>query len=477
MLVTLLVHTLALAGPTEKAPGGGTIYGGDTFRHASEVIDVAFDRDDKSVWTLTSEQLVRWSLPEGKKLETLVTPCDDGWSSALAMSADGERLAVGCDYGDIQIIDRKGRAVATVPGSASRLQFSDDGKVLGAMRDTEVRWVELASGNVLERLPVSYEASWDHHGNRWAVSHVTVSGGADTGVGSAYDSGEEVVMLEPGKGPTWRKRMPYAQQVAFSADGKQLGVLASERLRTLKPASGERIVGRPLDLEYAYQLAATDHGWWVTTEDTIGRLDKKLERKGTQPGVTEALRASPSGAYLVDLGDALLRVYRSDGTELTNDAGLSSRADIVRSRGDVLAAVNYRDAMVTNRRTGDTVVHPLYGSHLIDIAPDASAVAFAGNAGLLLTGADGKARTVAGLGDMSSIGFLGFSADSTHLYVLWSYNDLTLTRIDVAKAKVVERTKLPAEPSSYTSSGAQLSDDRRQLMVPLDDGRVLVRPL
>jgi len=464
----------------EKAPGGGSIYGSPRFRHADDVADVAIDAEDRELWVLTSEELTRWSLPDGKKQDTLPTPCPDGWSSALALSADAKKLAVGCDYGDIRIIDRKGHTLTTVPGDATYLAFSDDGAVLGALRDEEVRWVDLASGQVIERMPVDYDASWDQHGGLWAVAGVASAGATDTGVGSGggyYEEGDEVVVLQPGKGVKWRKRMPYAQRVAFSTDGKQLGVLASERVRTLKPSSGERIVGRPLDLDYAYQLVPTDSGWWVATEDTIARLDTKLERKGVFKGVTEWLVASPSGKFLVDVDGARPRVYTSDGTDLTGADGLSARADQVRVHGDVLAAVNYSSAMITSRSSGRTAVHPLYGADRVDIAPDGSHVAFGAGDELLLATADGKVREVAGLGDLSSLGMVGFSADSKKLYLVWGgYDELYLTVVDVADAKAAKRQVIDGAPS-YTAGGVQLSDDRSMLVIPRDDGRVLVKPL
>ena len=144
----------------QGGPLGSTLFGSERFRHDEEVSDVAFTPDDKEMWAVTYETLVRWSMPEGDKLGTLPSPCPDGYMEAVAIAADGQRIAVGCSYDDIRLIDRKGRVQGTLTGSAEQLSFSADGKVLAAFRDSEVRFIDVAKNAVLERLNVDYECQW-----------------------------------------------------------------------------------------------------------------------------------------------------------------------------------------------------------------------------------------------------------------------------------------------------------------------------
>lgn len=460
--------------PVVMAPGpyGSTLYGGDRFRHADEVADVAFTPDDKEMWSLTEDKLVRWSLPDGARLGELPSPCADGWMGAVAISSDGSRVAVGCSYDDIELLDRKGRPVATLTGSADRMAFSADGKVLGVHRDSEVRFIDIAKNTVIERVAVSYDSQWAQHDGRWAVTGVDNSGGTDTGVGGGYEGGE-LVVLSPGKGVSWRKRMPYAGPVAFSRDGKRLVVVTNERIRSLQATNGERVTGRQLDLEYAHQLVATDQGWWIASDEAMARLGPGLERKQTLPHSAERLVASQTGRYIVDVADARPSVFLSDGTSLVASDGLGGRAESTVMSASLLAAITYQQAMLVNRATGASHVYPLEGGQLLEIAADERHAAFAGYDVVLLLTADGKERKVAGLGDPSGVDWLGFTPDSKRLFLLTSYDDLVLTEIAVAEAKVKSTKKL----GEGSGSGASLSADGSALLIPREDGRLMLVPL
>lgn len=456
----------------QGGPLGSTLFGSERFRHDEEVSDVAFTPDDKEMWAVTYETLVRWSLPEGDKLGTLPSPCPDGYMEAVAIAADGQRIAVGCSYDDIRLIDRKGRVQGTLTGSAEQLSFSADGKVLAAFRDSEVRFIDVAKNAVLERLNVDYECQWAQHGDRWAVTQVVGEEANDTGLAS-YGEGGELVVLTPGKGVAWRKRMPYAGPVAFSRDGKQVVVVTSERIRSLNAANGERISGRQLDLDYAHQLVATDKGWWMAADEAMARLKPGLERITTIPHTAERLVASSTGAYVVDVADARPSVFRSDGTSLVAGDGLGGRPETTVVSSKLLAAAGYQQAVVVDRASGASHTFPVEHTGLLAIAPDERHVVFGGWDRVLLVTADGKERPIAGLGELGGVDWLGFSPDSKRLWVLDSYDELVLHEIAVAEAKLRSSKKL----GEGSGDGASLSPDGRSLLIPRDDGRLMLLPL
>lgn len=471
-----LVLAVAMAKPPASmaaGPAGGTLYGSERFRHGGgDVTDAAFSPDGKELWTVAYDAIHRWSVPEGAPLGALPNPCPDGYASAVALASSGDRVAVGCSYDDIRIVDRKGRVQKTLTGSADRLAFSDDGKVLAALRDSEVRFVDIAKDEVLDRLAVDYETEWAQHGNRWAVTRVDSSGGNDTGVAYGSDA-RELVVLTPGQPAHWRKRMPWAGPVAFSRDGKQVVVVTSERIRALKASDGERVTGRQLDLDDAHTLVATGDGFWLGTDEAIVRLDPKLERRQTLERGAERLVASPDGAWVVDVRDARPNLFASDGTDQVGGDGLGSGATVSALSAKLIAAASWEQAVLVQRADGTSKTFPIDDVASIAIASDERHVAFGGYDRLLLVTADGTPRPIAGLGEVGSIDWLGFSPDGKRLHVLHSYDGLVHVVVDVPEAKVGSTTKL----GEGSGEGAALAPDGASLVVPREDGRLLVLPL
>lgn len=113
------------------------------YRHDSEVWGVAISPDEGTAASISRDGIVKlWDIQERRERVLLVMP--SGWGRCIAFSADGKKLSVGSETGQLWMCDfshaRKsaswlGHRIGPLPREVWAVAFSPDGKTLASAGD------------------------------------------------------------------------------------------------------------------------------------------------------------------------------------------------------------------------------------------------------------------------------------------------------------------------------------------------------
>jgi len=447
----------------------GAAYGNDRLRHDEEVIATALVGDDQ-VWTATTEQITLWSISDGAVLQHLEPPCSDGYVSGMAVAPSGQRLVIGCTWEEAKIVDRRGRVEEVLPLTrlshirwhgeviAGQIELDDE------FASEQLQLWSVPDRKVTARLLVGYDAHAEAHGDTWVVSGVLDRPDQSTG---------HVRAMSADGGQLWRIEFDGSYGLDISSTGHTLALTTCTDVVLVDLATGT--TGPRMELDGCVdRVAAVGDQWWVSDGDQIVRTDARLQPVGPAlPHKVQGLAASPDGRWVMDGNGTRPRLFRADGEPLPGQIGLSAPATVTAASGDLVAATNNNEAVLIVRSTG--AHHPVLmpSVDVVDVAPDGSVAAFAGEGVTLMT-ADGIPIPVLGVSELWGIDTIGFSADAGVLWVVSSSSDaVRLTEIDVAAARMVSTRTL----TDQWAVDASISADRRHVVIPGVDGRLLVYPL
>lgn len=173
MTSTWLALALVALEPDPLLPGKPYVLRGSP----ETVTAVAVSADGKRVASGSRDGTIRvWSLPDGEPLRTVTG--GEGQLNALAFSADGALLAAGDVGFQVRVVDLKSGEVKTTianPASVTHVAFSPDGTLLavGGLSDTGAVY-ELPSGRRRYELR-GRTASWSGDGRRLLVANAAGS--------------------------------------------------------------------------------------------------------------------------------------------------------------------------------------------------------------------------------------------------------------------------------------------------------------
>ena len=231
------------------------------------------------------------------------------WQSCLAFSADGQRLVVGGNDGNVRIWDLKTRKLTHVMSGHKRhltgVAFTPDGsKVLSTAADTEVRLWDAQTGKLIEVIA----------GPRGKISGMAISPDGRSFV-TAVEAGKErgaKIWKLPGGGDVSRK--DSGQCVAFSPDGTTYAIGShpkdgdSKSIIRIRQSASHATVGeweleyplRVRDLDFSPDgkklLASGDNGFSVWNLET-NQAEFTVPIYGID--ITYAAAYSPDGSTIV----------------------------------------------------------------------------------------------------------------------------------------------------------------------------------
>ncbi|HYT88235.1 MAG TPA: hypothetical protein VEL76_05915 [Gemmataceae bacterium] len=212
--------------------------------HNGRVMSVGFTRDGKTPISLGDDGTIRsWRVADGKEIRQVSVPKTEKYGlkgnlAALAVSADGQSLAVSLPDGSTRLLDATVREVRRLPTSEQMeaLAFSADGKSLITGRALVHLW-DVATA---KEIPILKESCHP-------IQSLSLS--PDGKTLACADDHEQVRLVEVASGKTlFHGVIPCRGRVVFSPTGQHLAVLASETtialwdvatLRTAKPFTGK----------------------------------------------------------------------------------------------------------------------------------------------------------------------------------------------------------------------------------------------
>ncbi len=456
LLFATLMASTALAGP---APGfittteaGAKVYGGPAFRHDSSIDSIVVGADDV-MWTVQSGTVRGWSIPEGTVKERFDVPCD-AYQYSLALSDDGQRMAIACEEEGIVIVDREGVAQKRMAANdATDLVWSGD-LLAGRIDDTFVLW-SISKDKELARVPVAYDASWrGHDGNIALIGALSRPNGSQQHLAMFNSKGEEV----------WRVPVGSQHGVSWSVDGSVLAVAESWDLCFRDAKTGKQQECRFADSSVRASVA-TPAGWWVLVDDEIHVLDASLEEVARHPGTPVPWTAAPDGRWVVVPEGTRPSVFAADGQAVHGDHGLAEDPTELVSGGDKIVAFDDSGFLVIDRSTGAHQRTAMADVNVVAITPDGSIVAIGANR-LWLRDPEGL-HLVEGIGPDLSVDAMVFSSDGSKLWVVDDYGE-RLSEIDVANRRLKRSRKLPEDGINSIF----VLHDRSGIVMPLEDGRL-----
>jgi WD40 repeat protein len=282
-------------------------FGGAT-GHTNTLLTVAFAPDGQTFLTGSSDNSLRlWDVPGDVPRHTLTLPAG---VSAITVSADGTRVAVGTEQGGIKVANAvDGKDVATLAGGVGAITataLSGDGKwLLAGGADGSVRFINPANGALVTTVVAHsspIQAVAIHPGNTLAFTTGT----------------DGVVKFWP-LPPPLSKPLPAhadaATAVAFTADGSGLFTAGADKaVRVFNTANGQ--AGRPFEglPSPAHTLAAA--GTHVAVGATDGTLviwgpdAKPLAVLPAHTGAITGLALTGDGKQLTSVGaDGVLKTW------------------------------------------------------------------------------------------------------------------------------------------------------------------------
>ncbi len=205
-------------------------------RHATGTSRAAFTRDNKTV--IVSDmggQVIYWDVATGKEIRRF--RADSSNISAMALSPDGKRLAIGT-WGKIRLLDaRTGAAVKTWEvnnDAVAQIAFTPDGKTVGLRyQGKSIELWDLAHGKKLHTLE-------GHTGNVFTFTFAP--DGKTLASGSWKDPNVRIWDVATGKQVRAFAVASDVLGVAFAPDGKTLATCGNgSRIRFWDPATGKRL--------------------------------------------------------------------------------------------------------------------------------------------------------------------------------------------------------------------------------------------
>jgi WD40 repeat protein len=207
-----------------------------------DVIDLAWSADGKSlfaiegsIWDKEQHHVRRWAIPAFTEQPAIRTP-QSGKYSALAVSPDGNTLAVGDGYDVLRLFDPRSGAERTsfqLIWTIGRLGFAPDGKTIAVFDTDKISWVDATTGKAAKPNParVAIQPTSLYRRPHVAVSpdgskHVEAGGRLPLIFDKVpkNEQGLLVRITDSATGKTWNWRFGEGGEamVTFSPDGTKL---------------------------------------------------------------------------------------------------------------------------------------------------------------------------------------------------------------------------------------------------------------
>jgi RNA polymerase sigma factor (sigma-70 family) len=205
-------------------------------RHATGTSRAAFTRDNKTV--IVSDmggQVIYWDVATGKEIRRF--RADPSNISAMALSPDGKRLAIG-SWGKVRLLDAKTGAAHSTWGvtndSVTQIAFTPDGKTAGLRyQGKSIELWDVARGKKLHTLE-------GHTGNVFTFTFAP--DGKTLASGSWQDPNVRIWDVATGRQVRAFAAASDVLGVAFAPDGKTLATCGNgSRIRFWDPATGKRL--------------------------------------------------------------------------------------------------------------------------------------------------------------------------------------------------------------------------------------------
>jgi peptide/nickel transport system substrate-binding protein len=225
-----------------------------------------------------------------------------------------------------------------LPAQPEAVAAGGDSLWLADPRDQELLRADLATGAVIDRIPLAGEPGEvvSGAGSIWAESTI---GGTISRVDPATARVTQRLPLEIGNAAA----LGFGQGKLWVADA------TGNSLVEVSPRTGKRVLTLPLDLRPT-SLAVGTHAVWVADHDSglVARVDPRL-------GVTEAIVHVGQGPTALALGDNALWVANSLDSTVTRIDPTTNRvvATIPVGSGPVALAASDDSVWVANQYSGD----------------------------------------------------------------------------------------------------------------------------
>jgi RNA polymerase sigma factor (sigma-70 family) len=447
---------------------------------------LAFLPDGNLLGATHDGRVYLWDL-DGKEVRRFGKP-DATADLAFAVSADGKKIAIGGNAGDVVIWDvNKGVGLVTLAGrtKVSSLAFSPDGKTLAAGDETNtVRLWDVAAGKVTASL-VGEKARGQTRGVGDAIHALAFTPDGKTLV-STGDYGDGTIRVWDVAAAKERRRINSqfgdTRLLALSPDGKTLAVTGmSCVVRLWDLTTGKELDGDLGSQGAVYKVAVSPDSKQVAAAGCDGVIrfwdrasGKELRSFRAHERQIFGLAFSPDGKRLASSGsyEAARLWDLAEGKEICSYPG--STRTVLGVNNVCYAPDGKKLSLSTNRGVIELAdaeggkVERTFGEGAIDrmaLAPDGTSLAGAGSDKLLhlWDRATGKEKWSA---VHDGVWALAFAPDGRYLAA--GDNDNAITLRDAATGKVVR--KLAARCGAVRS--VAISPDGRLLAASGDTNRV-----